>query len=107
MQKDRSLKTQILAVNSASSENDKPSGERIWSFFEMREAILECLNYNILKIFRFVLIRLTKQFKRVKILLFSLTDRFILGQAIPATNVLKNIESYKCAANKVKLIRPF
>lgn len=53
-----------------------------------------------------MLIRLIKQFKRVKISLFLLTDRFILGQVIPTTNVLKNIGSYQFAANKVKLIRP-
>ena len=75
-------------------------------FLEMSEEILECLNSNILKKLWFMLIRLIKQFKRVKISLFLLTDRFILGQVIPKANVLKNIGSYEFAANKVKLIRP-
>ena len=103
--KDRSMKTQLL-IGSSSDGDDKLSGEKAWKnngFFgditpeinlekvNMPENTVYYINHSFLS-----------TVKNGDIAIYN--QNFTLGQLIPAANQPKDIASYVCNENEVKLL---
>ena len=103
--KDKSMKTQLMLK---SEPQNKLSGEQIWKkngFFKDVRAQLSLEKVNIPEN---CLIYINQGFlstvKNGEIAMYL--DNFIIGQLIIAANQPKDIESYVCASNEVKLLSP-
>ena len=103
--KDKSMKTQLMLK---SEPQNKLSGEQIWKkngFFKDVRAQLSLEKVNIPEN---CLIYINQGFlstvKNGEIAMYL--DNFIIGQLIIAANQPKDIESYVCAQNEVKLLSP-
>ena len=103
--KDKSMKTQLMLK---SEPQNKLSGEQIWKkngFFKDVRAQLSLEKVNIPEN---CLIYINQGFlstvKNGEIAMYL--DNFIIGQLIIAANQPKDIESYVCAPNEVKLLSP-
>ena len=101
--KDKSMKTQLMFK---SEPKNKLSGEQIWKkngFFKDVRAELSLQKVNILEN---CLIYINQGFlstvKNGEIAMYL--DNFIIGQLIIAANQPKDIESYVCSQNEVKLL---
>ena len=103
--KDKSMKTQLMLK---SEPQNKLSGEQIWKkngFFKDVRAELSLEKVNIPEN---CLIYINQGFlstvKNGEIAMYL--DNFIIGQLIIAANQPKDIESYVCSQNEVKLLSP-
>ena len=103
--KDKSMKTQLMLK---SEPQNKLSGEQIWKkngFFKDVRAQLSLEKVNIPEN---CLIYINQGFlstvKNGEIAMYL--DNFIIGQLIIAANQPKDIESYVCSPNEVKLLSP-
>ena len=103
--KDKSMKTQLMLK---SEPQNKLSGEQIWKkngFFKDVRAELSLEKVNIPEN---CLIYINQGFlstvKNGEIAMYL--DNFIIGQLIIAANQPKDIESYVCSPNEVKLLSP-
>ena len=103
--KDKSMKTQLMFK---SEPQNKLSGEQIWKkngFFKDVRAQLSLEKVNIPEN---CLIYINQGFlstvKNGEIAMYL--DNFIIGQLIIAANQPKDIESYVCSPNEVKLLSP-
>ena len=103
--KDKSMKTQLMLK---SEPQNKLLGEQIWKkngFFKDVRAQLSLEKVNIPEN---CLIYINQGFlstvKNGEIAMYL--DNFIIGQLIIAANQPKDIESYVCASNEVKLLSP-
>ena len=103
--KDRSMKTQLL-IRSSSDGDDKLSGEKVWKNNGFFGDIKPEMNLEKVNMPENVLYYINQSFlstvKNGDIAMYN--QNFILGQLIPAANQPKDIATYECNENEVKLL---
>ena len=102
--KDRSMKTQLL-IRSSSDGDDKLSGEKVWKNNGFFKDIKPELNLEKVSMPKNTLYYVNQSFlstvKSGDIAMYN--QNFILGQLIVAANQPKDINTYNCNENEVKL----
>ena len=102
--KDRSMKTQLL-IRSSSDGDDKLSGEKVWKNNGFFKDIKPELNLEKVNMSENALYYVNQSFlstvKSGDIAMYN--QNFILGQLIVAANQPKDITTYNCNENEVKL----
>ena len=105
MDKDRSMKTQLL-IRSSSDGDDKLSGEKVWKNNDFFGDIKPEMNLEKINMPENTLCYMNQSFlstvKNGDIAMYN--QNFILGQLIPAANQPKDIATYECNENEVKLL---
>ena len=103
--KDRSMKTQLL-IRSQSSDDEKLSGEKVWKENGFFKDIRPELNLEKVNMPENCLYYVNQAFlstvKNGDIAMY--VQNFIIGQLIFAANQPKDISTYKCLPNEVKLL---
>ena len=103
--KDRSMKTQLL-IRSSSDGDDKLSGEKVWKNNGFFKDVKPELNLEKVNMPENTLYYVNQSFlstvKSGDIAMYN--QNFILGQLIVAANQPKDIATYECNENKVKLL---
>ena len=103
--KDRSMKTQLL-IRSSSDGDDKLSGEKVWKNNGFFKDIKPELNLEKVNMPENALYYINQSFlstvKSGDIAMYN--QNFILGQLIVAANQPKDIATYECNENEVKLL---
>ena len=103
--KDRSMKTQLL-IRSQSSDDEKLSGEQVWKNNGFFKDIRPELNLEKVDIPENCLYYVNQAFlstvKNGDIAMY--VQNFIIGQLIFAANQPKDISTYACLPNEVKLL---
>ena len=103
--KDRSMKTQLL-IRSSASDDEKLSGEKVWKNNGFFKDIRPELNLEKVNIPENCLFYINQSFlstmKNGDIAMHN--QNFIIGQLIFAANQPKEIETYQCLPNEVKLL---
>ena len=103
--KDRSMKTQLL-IRSSLSDDEKLSGEKVWKNNGFFKDIRPELNLEKVNIPENCLFYINQAFlstvKNGDIAMYN--QNFIIGQLIFAANQPKEIETYQCLPNEVKLL---
>ena len=102
--KDRSMKTQLL-IRSSSDGDDKLSGEKVWKNNGFFKDVKPELNLEKVNMPENALYYVNQSFlstvKSGDIAMYN--QNFILGQLIVAANQPKDITTYNCNENEVKL----
>ena len=103
--KDRSMKTQLL-IRSSLSDDEKLSGEKVWKnngFFKDIRPELDLEKVNVPENCLFYINQaFLSTLKNGDIAMYN--QNFIIGQLIFAANQPKEIETYQCLPNEVKLL---
>ena len=103
--KDRSMKTQLL-IKSCSDGDDKLSGQKVWKNNAFFKDIKPELNLEKVNMPENALYYVNQSFLSTvnngDIAMYN--QNFILGQLIPAANQPKDIATYECNENEVKLL---
>ena len=103
--KDRSMKTQLI-IRSQSSDDEKLSGEQVWKNNGFFKDIRPELNLEKVNIPENCLYYVNQAFlstvKNGDIAMYA--QNFIIGQLIFAANQPKDISTYTCLPNEVKLL---
>ena len=103
--KDRSMKTQLL-IKSSASDDEKLSGKKVWKNNGFFKDIRPELNLEKVNIPENCLFYINQSFlstvKNGDIAMYN--QNFIIGQLIFAANQPKEIETYQCLPNEVKLL---
>ena len=103
--KDRSMKSQLLIRTSPSNEDEKLSGEKVWKNNGFFKDIRPELNLEKVNLPENCLFYVNQAFlstvKNGDIAMY--VQNFIIGQLIFAANQPKDISSYTCLPNEVKL----
>ena len=104
--KDRSMKSQLLISTSPSNEDERLSGERVWKLNGFFKDIKPELNLEKVNMPENCLFYANQAFlstvKNGDLAMY--VQNFIIGQLIFAANQPKDISSYTCQPNEVKLL---